>query len=106
MIDYELAKQLKDAGFPQTGQLVEMWQKPNGGYTAFPNGPIKFPTLEELIDACGEKFDCLWFTPEGWEDKTYWRARCKHDYGNHTCDGSTPLEAVAHLWLDLNKKND
>jgi hypothetical protein len=108
MISYELAKQLKDAGFPQTGR---------GGYLSMSNGLVGWsqanlnhgisqPTLEELIEACGDKFGNLarnggfvkW-TPlhSQW---VAWRVNDRlGGYG-----GSTSIEAVARLWLALNTK--
>jgi hypothetical protein len=53
-MNYELAKELKDAGFPQEG---------NGARIAPPDKIVVrrddfayAPTLEELIEACGENF--------------------------------------------------
>jgi len=86
---YELAKQLKDAAFPQQG---------NGSTFGSPNEVVYLPTLSELIEACGDQFYCveknlkeapLW-TATGWDD----------DFGV----GQTPEEAVAKLWLALNQK--
>lgn len=53
---YDLAKQLKDAGFPQTktdGTLK------NGHYIAEGREPCFDPTLSELIEACGDDFYSL-----------------------------------------------
>jgi hypothetical protein len=60
-MDYELAKQLKDAGFPQ--EIKRGYE----GSAKFPVGtPLKtirasehayFPTLEELIESFGEPLD-------------------------------------------------
>lgn len=63
MIDYSLAKELKEAGFPQAPK----------GYTERPNmgvnedGKVRdfepydafVPTLEELIEGCGERFAAI-----------------------------------------------
>lgn len=77
---YETAKKLKDAGFP----IIEYADKPiqeknymivhlkGGGYDK-----LFIPTLSELIKACPKSL--------------------KHPY-----EGSTPEEAVANLWLELN----
>ena len=51
-----------------------------------------FPTLEELIDACGENFGSLDRRHEGW------LARAN---GDQRCLARTPAEAVARLWLTL-----
>ncbi len=65
------------------------------------------PTLSELIEACGEKFEELinlkdkWICYGGGKDiikgVEQW-----HAFG----EGSTPEEAVANLWLELNKKTE
>lgn len=98
----ELAKQLKDAGFPQP-------PKPPPEYASLAwHGDVYIPTLSELIEACGElpiifKSGGRWFAAT-WEGKFF---------GDHYIDGrleynlqesDTPEEAVAHLWLELNKK--
>lgn len=89
---YELAQQLKDAGFPQRQGCSACLYN-----TAF-NGMdenVYLPSLSELINACGENFGCLQY------NQTFWQA-------NHTTKsiegiGDTSEEAVAKLWLELNK---
>ena len=105
-MDYELAKKLKDAGFPQSHC--------EGKYNGH-NTPIYYePTLEELIDACGDAF--LGLHKHYINNDTFeWYA----DTHTHPCDcgkkkcngfnwehetGITPTEAVAKLWLELNNK--
>ncbi len=51
MIPYKLAKELKDAGFPQTGYSGRF---PSNGPN--PEDQVYGPDLEELIEACGDKF--------------------------------------------------
>lgn len=96
MITYELAKELKDAGFPK----LQGW---NGLTWFFADESIRnyIPTLSELIEACGEEF-------YGLNRQNYvgyvgmWGA-----FSRSSLDaivGSTPEEAVARLWLELNKK--
>ncbi len=55
------------------------------------------PTLSELITACGDRFRSLDnYSEEGW---------FAFAVGEHTkVGGSTPEEAVAKLYLELNKK--
>lgn len=79
-MNYELALKLKEAGFPVK------WYVDNSGYD--------LPTLSELIEECGEgfKFSLHRFI-EGWFADTK----------GHEGKGSTPEEAVANLWLELNK---
>lgn len=111
MIDYELAKELKDAGFPQKGYGVYAPDPatglnfPNTGFTAY------VPTLSELIEACGFRFSLLKrIAPERGSLKDRWKA---DGYDGTPLEGSmaltselgsTPEEAVARLWLALNKK--
>lgn len=103
-MNYELAKELKEAGFPQPcldkdGLAHGDWVYPSDPYRyGNEDKGIYRPTLEELIEACGEEFDCL----ERLDDND-WIA-----YGGDTDDfnqlAHTPTEAVAMLWLALNKK--
>lgn len=81
MLNYKLAKKLKEAGFPQRKEY------------RVPKTRITQPTLTELIAACGDRFGCL--IKAG--DK--WRA---YDFnGMPNTDDKTPEEAVAKLWLKL-----
>ncbi|HEY1747809.1 MAG TPA: hypothetical protein VGG11_13740 [Xanthobacteraceae bacterium] len=96
MIDYDLAKQLKEAGFPQ---------ETKAGYIL---DGICYPTLEELIEACGDKFGSLHAVFDGRRGDTYgtifgWQAV---GAGRACPDMSepTPTVAVARLWLALNVK--
>jgi hypothetical protein len=102
---YELAKQLKDAGFPQT-------LYPGDGF--IPNGEVdvvycdtddfvpehsymRYPTLPRLIEACGDTvfFDLV-------KLKDGWVATDHYLRG----EGLTPFEAVVNLWLASNQKNN
>jgi hypothetical protein len=63
-MDYELAKSLMDAGFPQIGKgsLIGSLDK-----LVWRSGDrVYVPTLEELIDACGENFGSLNRQNDGW----------------------------------------
>jgi hypothetical protein len=112
VMNYELSKQLKDAGFPQgTGRYyldedegaafgsakeVEFMLS---NFEAKDTPRHKFaysPTLSELIAACGQDFARLIHHPS----ERKWRAVC---YSQHEKDywGSIPEEAVARLWLAL-----
>ena len=123
MIDYELAKQLKEAGFPQEllngnkfyylgyGDLskLDIFCEHRGGEVF---SHIKIPTLLELIEACGEKLSYI----EGSfrlsrcndckkEGKPHWTAigwNLKKENLEIKC-GNSPEEAVAKLWLKLNE---
>jgi len=146
-MNYELAKKLKEAEFPQGG-LEKLrvgnssYRCPQGGYLLDENGIcpdckkqivrdvyVSYPTLSELIEACGDRFNFLGNDlarknyvigegtmilkiGEGNTQRICWRASgFKHNdklawpeelVG---AEGDTPEEAVAELWLKLNKKN-
>ena len=112
MIDYELARELKEAGFPQPdeamGALAENSDRlfcphPSGQCNCADKDFVFFPTLSELIEACGERTVKLvrWRDGEatafsrgdqkGFEDERY----------EHLARGQNPEEAVANLWLAL-----
>lgn len=93
-MNYELAKELKDAGFPQKHTYFSV------------NAPIPeeiknqitvFPTLEELIEACGDYIITI-----GGKGKK-WYCEIHEDYRIES-HGSTPSEAVARLYIALHKK--
>jgi len=87
-MNYELAKGLKEAGFPHE-------------WSALVKDPenFVFPTLSELIEACGEKFKGLSRMSDN-PEKNRWVAFAV----NGECAFPTAVEAVAHLWLLSNKK--
>lgn len=115
-MDYELAKQLKDAGFPQNGAGKYRTEKMQSVYdNGIGNNPrysartydekLYIPTLEELIEACGDKLFALFRKgPTVWvADGGEWIGGY---FGNEYCiQGKTPSEAVARLWLALNKNS-
>lgn len=86
-MNYELAKELKEAGFPQMDIDENLSGEPR---------PYR-PTLSELIEACGEEFYKLTKQVEGWYAMSMSALK---EIG--PCP--TPEEAVARLWLALNKK--
>ena len=86
MLNYELTKKLKDAGFP-----FEFWESKLGDDT------YTSPTLSELIEACGDRFGCLAKKEDGW-----YACPFPHDKLSDGID-KTPEEAVANLWLELNE---
>lgn len=96
MISHELAQQLKDAGFPQYPGIPEKSKEIFGG------SPFA-PTFSELIEACGERFSSLYSPLTGTEWKAFGWKEFKRG-GELQGEGSTPEEAVARLWLALNKK--
>jgi hypothetical protein len=102
----ELAKQLRDAGFPI--KPYPQWGIKMDG----PMGEVEYreryvPTLSELIEACGDDFDGL-FQSKGRQNS--WRATASR-YEDSGAGNSwqtpfylTPEEAVAKLWLSLHPK--
>lgn len=116
---YELAKKLKDAGFPQDRKLggkvyfyegresqivcegegyeCDCTTESSDGYGM--GGGIYAPTLSGLIEACGEKFLNLFYCAMM---RNNWWAECGCCYYKQGA-GTTPEEAVANLWLELNK---
>ncbi len=106
---YELAKELKDAGWPQDHDCIDGKQLGGGAVGACLCVPT-MPTLSELIEACGDNLILL-----KRDTKDYWRATGYGDtkglrfrgtvvYQDLVTNGSTTEEAVARLWLVLNKK--
>ncbi len=95
-MDYELAKKLKDAEFPQEGL---------GMFGGSLSEQYYFPTLSELIEAIGQKDDfrlmgCFCGSNPSWsagimtvKEADIW------------ANGSTPEEAVANLYLKLKELN-
>ena len=106
-MNYELAKQLKDSGFPQNDtdlvlveddrHLMDIHTANEMGY-----GYAYAPTLSELIEACGEYFVLLYRSTN---QEYLWESEGNKDKENHNYGrGSTSEEAVANLWLELNKR--
>ena len=87
-MNYELAKELKDAGFPQNfNDRKALVNAEKSEYCAE-------PTLSELIEACGPQIVIL-------VGKKQTSARISPNIGKTKAKGSTPEEAVARLWLAL-----
>ena len=93
---YKLAKQLKDAGFPQRTFDVET----HYAGKCFEDR-CYIPTLSELIDACGLEIWSLERIVINLKQKWYANYECS---GVPKTNGKTPEEAVAKLWIKLNKK--
>lgn len=115
-MNYELAKKLKDAGFPQSQHIG------GNGRTLFEDTPkvseeeiledavnetLKWqaycPTLEELIEACGNDIATLDRVTMGWRASGS-IVDTEMGYKGVDAFGSTPEEAIANLWLVLNEK--
>ena len=100
MIDYKLAKELKDAGFPIRGGRYHIFEKDKRIWPT--------PTLSELIEACPREIKAsdvfkADFTLSS--DGDVWLAGyyLVEDWTQFE-EGKTPEEAVSRLWLALNKK--
>lgn len=124
-MEYQLAKALKDAGFPQFGEgsaLVLNKPLPESDQTMSviswrdfirlardENSPefIYAPTLEELIEACGDKFGRLRFDKWDNHPELSWSAGGGEpnyeDEWEFDKTGTSSTEAVAKLWLALHK---
>jgi hypothetical protein len=98
-MNYDLAKGLNDAGFPQAG---------NGKWIGSPSeivwrsgDRVYVPTLEELIAACGDEIEAL--THEHSHAGNEWVASSFNATASPTrhARAATPIEAVAGLWLAL-----
>lgn len=101
-MNYELAKKLKEAGFPQKDFPVEfrcVCDSQNRTHPADGRCSAYLAPLEELIDACGDKFVSL---ERDLDPDVLWTAYEIKDRKYNF--GSTPIEAVGRLWLALNKK--
>ncbi len=109
---YELAKKLKNAGFPQDS-TYGYYKYPKEWRLLKPSMPflndiqkVVVPTLSELIEACGEEFRGI--------DKTVrsvanmglciFTAKPVNEQKYKKRIGSTPEEAIAGLWLEIHKK--
>jgi hypothetical protein len=108
MLTFELAEKLREAGFSSGEDFAQAWGD-NPDWTE--------PSLSELIEACNPKKadDFLLAThARGWSVDYYYIGYFEHLEKFKDSDGlfqvdihvygDTPEEAVARLWLELNKK--
>jgi hypothetical protein len=109
-MNYELAKELYDAGFHQGGKGT--WILPTNSIVARRADRVYVPTLSELIEACphtlhGRGVFALTSANAGelWEADyiSFYPPKITVDKEYHG-QGPTPEEAVALLWLALNKQ--
>lgn len=115
-MNYEIARELKNAGFPQRFKDGRYYPEKDLTFEEAQTAHlflderrrgtpeselevsklVSIPNLSELIEACGDDFGYLKrYTADG-----VWEAGAFEGEG----DGQTPEEALARLWLDLNKK--
>lgn len=113
-ISYELALQIKNAGFPQGLtehqygwiEAHQDFELDNGDMTK----GVSAPTLSELISACrtkdGDPIAITLYSPETWG---IWKAVALrsviHDRVPYSRTGEDAEEAVSKLWIALNEKN-
>lgn len=98
-MNYEIAKQLKDNGFPQREAIIHQVVRSKEERAA----AVYMPTFEELI-AATPSLDSLAYLKNGIQGGN-WVATVHYEDTSYTEKyGSTPSEAVANLWLALNAK--
>ena len=107
-MNYSLAKKLKDAEFLQRGldgKLYQIKEKYKNS-DIVKEMELTFPTLSELIEACGKRFFGLFKCDAHAGGGYCWKAEAQHPVLREiiTIQGDTPEEAVANLYLRLNNK--
>lgn len=102
---YSLAKQLKDAGFPQEHLYYDRSECVKC-MSSNDKEPC-VPTLEELISACGEDFLSLRITRGATVNFGMWIAQALLPDGTVVDSGwsKDPSRTVAALYIALNKKD-
>jgi hypothetical protein len=103
-MDNSLAKELKDAGFPQNGKSCDTHSDINDSTLV---ERFVHPTLSELIEACPKQMGTATFVLGSANQGQAWVA-CYFDFrANRGAElnetGQTPDEAVARLWLALHR---
>jgi hypothetical protein len=103
-MDHSLAKELKDAGFPQNGKSCDTHSDINDRTLI---ERVVHPTLSELIEACPKQMGTATFVLGSANQGQAWVA-CYFDFrANRGAElnetGQTPDEAVARLWLALHR---
>jgi hypothetical protein len=102
MLSHSLAKELKDAGFQHE------WCK-SDPEKVWCGAPDCLPTLEELIEACGDGFYELHRDTDDAESFC-WVAVADNDIPKYQrvagTYGQNPTEAVARLWLALHANRE
>lgn len=95
----KICEELKQKGFPQKYKVGEKRLFQDGTIKDMSNATF-VPRLDDLIEVCGEEFEQLIL------DISPIPLWCAGARGIAKAEsGSTPEEAVANLWLDLNKQN-
>lgn len=113
MVNYELAKELQESKFPINNIDLKKAYKSDGTLmTLGDSGTYKgelvwIPSFSELIEACGNEVGIYKISPI---ECNAWSKKLDLPVDDESNDfryliGSTPEEAVARLWLALNKKS-
>ena len=97
-LSYELALKLKEAGL----NLEHHYDEHSCVRCDKPHFALCEPNLEELIEACGDRFGKLERHGKYWQ--TTYPLISAINLPNRPEKGSTPIEAVANLYIELNKK--
>ena len=103
LTSYELALELKEAGFPQLsihgGAMNGQWVSSTG------QEEVYIPTLSELLAWCGTEKIVLWKFEDLWHAGVYRFGSDIYidDYPWPTEEGKDPEEAVTRLALELKK---
>lgn len=115
-MNHALANELKDVGYPQNIPGLYAYADNsrtnvlNGSASTYGDQPVYIPTLSELIEACrnvkGYRQFCLEDPEKGWIATMLDIENSEPLEDEYVSGGycSTPEEAVARLWLALNKK--
>lgn len=121
-MNYDLAKKLKDAGFPQKSSVLVFQNRESADLYISEHGNVSklvtdkwenmpyLPTLSELIEECGHTYNAVCLLAEFellWSKDKWFAAFTDSDHkiiDNMCGEGLVPEEAVLNLWLELNKK--
>lgn len=102
-MNYETALALEKAGFPQEGNGSWICEKEGLHPGRESEEDLYLPTLEELIEACGDESFVLGRSFDKCGRAGDWDAQVYDAKTRTIGTGSTPNDAVANLWLALNK---
>lgn len=101
-MDYTLAKQLKEKGFPDNVYSFYRCQHEDNPHSFLEMEDscehVPFPQLKELIRECGKDIKSL---EQNFDGSLDWKWDAHTD--GFSMIGDTPEEAVARLWLEINK---
>jgi hypothetical protein len=101
-LSYQLAKELKDAGFPQGGS--GSWLLDPDAVVIRSGARVYAPTLSELIEAF-EGYSSVSLEMKDSRKLERWAANASPRREPKDWElGSTPEEAMARLWLELSRR--